>query len=213
MDNNNYQSIFTGTDGKGLDPLGIGAGTWMKVETYLDGQATGESKTDWNVLGADVVTTKGHNIYVWNPKKQYDEVLITLAGVAQVAGVQKIYGIVLQSDIDGDGVPDCKDDDSCNGEVKDENNPQACLNSDITFSFTGKTGFSYYIEAADQTDNLLKTTASNNGNGTSAFTSTLSTTKSGQFSARILMESTSTEGSSYKQVGVINYAVHPLVTH
>lgn len=217
MDNNNYQSIFTDKKtGKGLDPLGVGAGTWMTVETALNGKKTGEKKTDWNVLGADVLTTKGHNIYVWNPKKQYDEVIISLAGIAKVAGVQKIYAIELQSDIDGDGVPDCKDDDSCNGEVEDENNPQACLNSDITFSFTGKTGFHYYIEAADQTDDLLTTTSTINGDGTSGkstFSHTLTTTKSGQFSARILMESTSTEESKYKQVGVINYTVHPLLTH
>ena len=228
MDNNDYQKIFTGKDkdGNGFNPLGVGVGTWMTVETLLDGKKTGEKKTDWNVLGADVLTTKGHNIYVWNPKKQYDEVLISLAGITKAAGVQKIYAIELQSDIDGDGVPDCKDDDSCNGQVEDENNPQACLNSGITFSFTGKTGFNYYIEAADQLDTKKDTkweaekwkatqgTPNGDGKGTSPFTYTIEkTTKSGQFSARILVESTSTDESKYKQVGVINYTVHPLLTH
>ena len=90
----------------------LGVGKWMKVETYLDGVATGDTKTDWSVIGADVIATKNNNVYVWNPKKEYDEVVITIAGVLKAADVQKIYGILLQSDIDGDGVPDCKDDDS-----------------------------------------------------------------------------------------------------
>lgn len=212
MDNNNYQSIFGGKDdkGQGFDPLGVGVGKWMTVKTYLDGQPTGDEKTDWNVLGADVLTTKGHNIYVWNPMKQYDEVVITLANVVGVGNVQKIYGIVLQSDIDGDGIPDCKDDDSCNGEVKDMNNPHTCLNSDITFSFKGKKGFNYMIEAADQTENLQSVTEKESSNGISTYTCTLKTTKAGVFTARILQENNST---GYQQDGIINYVVHPLVTH
>lgn len=212
MDNNNYQSIFGGKDdnGRGFNPLDVGVGKWMKVETYLDGQPTGDKKTDWNVLGADVLTTKGHNIYVWNPTKQYDEVVITLANVVDVAGVQKIYGIVLQSDIDGDGIPDCKDDDSCNGEVTDMNNPHTCLNSDITFSFKGRKGFNYKIEAADQTENLQSVTENGSSDGNSTYTCTLKTTKAGVFTARILQENNST---GYQQDGIINYVVHPLVTH
>lgn len=237
MDNNNYQKIFTGEDGKGLDPLGVGAGTWMTVETLLDGQKTGDKKTDWNVLGADVLTTKGHNIYVWNPKKQYDEVLITLAGITKVAGVQKIYAIVLQSDIDGDGIPDCKDRNSCNADVKDENNPNACLGNSITFSFTGKTGMNYYIEAPEQLDTKKDTKwkaeewkateGTPNGKGTSLFTYTIEKTiKAGMYTARILTESTETKESIladgtvitqnvivYKQASTISYAVHPLLTH
>ncbi len=212
MDNNNYQSIFGRKDDKnpGLDPLGVGLGKWMTVETCLDGQPTGDKKTDWNVLGADVLTTKGHNIYVWNPTKQYDEVVITLANVVAVANAQKIYGIVLQSDIDGDGIPDCKDDDSCNGEVTEVNNPHTCLNSDITFSFKGKKGFNYKIEAADQTENLQSVTENGSSDGNSTYTCTLKTTKAGVFTARILQENDST---GYQQDGIINYVVHPLVTH
>ena len=214
MDNNNYQKIFSHKDGTGLDPLGIGVGKWMKVETYLNGVATGDSKTDWNVLGADVITTKGHNIYVWNPKKKYDEVVITLANVVGVAQVQKIYGIVLQSDIDGDGVPDCKDDDSCQGAVSDMNSPHTCLGDNITFSFTGKPTVNYMIEAADQSDSLLSVTKSevDENTGTCTYTCTVKTIKTGIFSARIMQESNS-KLSGYEQDGVIDYTVHPLITH
>ncbi len=199
MDNNNYQSIFgkESADDKGFDPLGVGLGKWMKVETYLDGVATGDTKTDWSVIGADVIATKNNNIYVWNPKKQYDEVVITIAGVANVANVQKIYGILLQSDIDGDGVPDCKDDDSCNGEITDTNNPHACNGTDITFSFKGKTGLNYYVEAYDQSDVKLsptKTTNNNDGTGTSTYEFTVKTTKAGMYTARVMQESTSNSG-------------------
>lgn len=214
MDNNNYQSIFgkESADGKGFDPIGVGVGKWMKVETYLDGVATGDTKTDWSVIGADVIATKNNNIYVWNPKKQYDEVVITIAGVANVANVQKIYGILLQSDIDGDGVPDCKDDDSCNGEITDTNNPHACNGTDITFSFKGKTGLNYFVEAYDQSaEKLSPTTTTDNGNGTSNYEFTVKTTKSGMYTARVMQESTSNSG--YTQDGTIDYVVHPTLTH
>lgn len=215
MDNNNYQSIFGGKDDnkQGLDPLGVGVGKWMKVETYLDGQPTGDTKTDWNVLGADVLTTKGHNIYVWNPTKQYDEVVITLANVAGVAIVQKIYGIVLQSDIDGDGIPDCKDDNSCNGQIEAVGKPQTCLNSNITFTFKGKKGINYKVEAADQTESLMDATASSEGvNDIVTYTCSVKTTKAGVFSARVLQEKASSL-SGYQQDGVIDYVVHPLISH
>lgn len=215
MDNNNYQSIFgkESADGKGFDPIGVGVGKWMKVETYLDGVATGDTKTDWSVIGADVITTKNHNIYVWNPKKQYDEVVITIAGVANVANVQKIYGILLQSDIDGDGMPDCKDDDSCNGAITDANNPHACNGTDITFSFKGKTGLNYSVEAYDQSDDKLSPTkTTDNGNGTSNYEFTVKTTKAGMYTARVMQESTSTD-TEYRQDGTIDYVVHPTLTH
>lgn len=214
MDNNNYQSIFGGnSEGKGFDPLGVGLGKWMKVETYLDGVATGDTKTDWSVIGADVITTKNHNIYVWNPKKQYDEVVITIAGVLKAADVQKIYGILLQSDIDGDGVPDCKDDDSCNGDITDTNNPHACNGTDITFSFKGKTGLNYVVEAYDQSaDKLSPTKTTDNGNGTSNYEFTVKTTKAGMYTARVMQEKASEEGG-VKQDGTIDYVVHPTLTH
>ena len=214
MDNNNYESIFGGnSEGKGFDPLGVGVGKWMKVETYLDGVATGDTKTDWNVIGADVITTKNNNIYVWNPKKQYDEVVITIAGVVKAADVQKIYGILLQSDIDGDGVPDCKDDDSCNGDITDANNPHACKGTDITFSFKGKTGLNYYVEAYDQSSEKLsspKTT--NNNDGTTTYEFSVTTTKSGMYTARVMQEKASEE-DGVKQDGTIDYVVHPTLTH
>lgn len=214
MDNNNYQSIFGGnSDGKGFDPLGVGVGKWMKVETYLDGVATGDTKTDWSVIGADVITTKNNNIYVWNPKKQYDEVVITIAGVLKAADVQKIYGILLQSDIDGDGVPDCKDDDSCNGDITDANNPHACKGTDITFSFKGKTGLNYYVDAYDQsTDKLSSPKTTNNNDGTTTYEFTVTTTKSGMYTARVMQEKASEEGG-VKQDGTIDYVVHPTLTH
>ena len=215
MDNNNYQSIFGGKDDKnpGFDPLRVGVGKWMTVKTYLDGQPTGDEKTDWNVLGADVLTTKGHNIYVWNPTKQYDEVVITLANIVDVGNLQKIYGIVLQSDIDGDGIPDCKDDDSCNGEVTEVNYPHTCLNSDITFSFKGRKGINYKVEAADQTAGLMDVTAASEGvNDAVTYTCSVRTTKAGVFSARVLQEKASSL-TGYQQDGIINYVVHPLVTH
>lgn len=219
MDDNNYESKVSGLSSDVLNALGISAGHWMKVETYLNGKATGETKTDWKVLGADVLTTQGHNIYVWNPQKKYDEIVITIAGVADVAKLQKIYGIVLQSDIDGDGVPDCKDQDSCNGDISNTNSPHVCLGSDIKFTFTGKKGFTYKIIAADQTVSggdsptlYTATAVKDTLEGEENFECTVKSIASGRFAARVMQEKASADGG-YQQDGEINYTVHPTLTH
>lgn len=88
----------------------------------------------------------------------------------------------------------------------------ACEDADITFSFTGKTGLNYSVEAYDQSsDKLSPTKTTDNGNGTSNYEFTVKTTKSGMYTARVMQESTSNSG--YTQDGTIDYVVHPTLTH
>lgn len=132
-------------------------GGWMTIETYRNGVPTGDKKTDWKVLGADVLTmNENQNIYVMNPKQPYDEVVITLAAVADVLKFQKIYGIVIQDDADGDGVPDCKDEESCTTTVSDIHVNDVCQGGKITVTWTGQTQTDYYVALPEQDIERMK---------------------------------------------------------
>ncbi|MGN0216020.1 MAG: hypothetical protein ACI4BG_05720, partial [Prevotella sp.] len=86
-------------------------------------------------------------------------------------------------------------------------------NSDITFTFKGKKGINYKVEAADQTESLMDATASSEGvNDIVTYTCSVRTTKAGVFSARVLQEKASSL-TGYQQDGVIAYVVHPLISH
>lgn len=131
-------------------------GGWLTIETYLHGQPTGDKKTDWKVLGADVLTmNENQNVYVMNPKKEYDEIVITLAAVADVLKFQKIYGIVLQSDVDGDGIPDCKDESSCTSTISDIRTKEICQNEQLRVTWTGMSGTTFKISLPEQGVNMV----------------------------------------------------------
>lgn len=92
----------------------VGVGTWLKAYTYLHGKATGDTYTDWSVVGADVAGSGDKNFLYIRPKHAFDEVRLEFGGVLQVTPEpQKFYGFFLQHDIDGDGLPDCQDVESC----------------------------------------------------------------------------------------------------
>lgn len=93
---------------------GIKAGSWLTIKTYLNGVATGDEQSDWSVLGVNAIGYGDKSFLFMNPTKPYDEIRITIAGIASVLNVdQKYYGIFVRSDYDRDGIPDCRDNDSC----------------------------------------------------------------------------------------------------
>lgn len=98
---------------------GVGVGTWMTVSTYRGGVATGEEFSDWGVVGLDVIGYGDKKYLISNPQKPYDEVRITLAGIANLLNGYNIYGLFFRGDQDGDGLPDCMDPDSCEGGLAD----------------------------------------------------------------------------------------------
>lgn len=94
---------------------GVGVGSWMTVSTYHGGVATGEEFSNWGVVGLDVIGYGDKKYLISNPQKPYDEVRITLAGIANLLNGYNIYGLFFRGDQDGDGLPDCMDPDSCEG--------------------------------------------------------------------------------------------------
>lgn len=84
--------------------LGLGAslGEGLKLTTYLDG-AEQEELTNWKVLGADVIGSKGDSYAVLNPTKSFDQVRITPVDVVSALKNIQIKGFALRTDMNDDG--------------------------------------------------------------------------------------------------------------
>lgn len=110
----------------------VKVGGWITATTYKDGQPTGDKMTDWSVVGADVAGYGDKNFLYVKPSKPYDEVRLEIAGVVSALDIQEYYGLFLRPDLDGDGLPDCQDIESC-PDVASEDEP-ACVGQDIMLS-------------------------------------------------------------------------------
>ena len=84
--------------------LGLGAslGEGLKLTTYLDGKEQ-ERLTNWKVLGADVIGSKGDSYAVLNPTKSFDQVRITPVKVLSALENLQIKGFALRTDMNDDG--------------------------------------------------------------------------------------------------------------
>ena len=91
--------------------LGLGAslGEGLKLTTYLDGKEQ-EELTNWKVLGADVIGSKGDSYAVLNPTKSFDQVRITPIKVLSALENLQIKGLALRTDMNDDGTLNGYDD-------------------------------------------------------------------------------------------------------
>ena len=111
--------------------LGLGAslGEGLKLTTYLDGEEQ-EELTNWKVLGADVIGSKGDSYAVLNPTKSFNQVRITPVKVLSALENLQIKGFALRTDMNDDGTINGSD----NLLVLDENKTL-----DVKKSYTGAT--------------------------------------------------------------------------
>ena len=109
--------------------LGLGAslGEGLKLTTYLDGEEQ-EELTNWKVLGADVIGSKGDSYAVLNPTKSFNQVRITPVKVLSALENLQIKGFALRTDMNDDGTINGDD----NLLVLDENKTL-----DVTKTYTG----------------------------------------------------------------------------
>ncbi len=109
--------------------LGLGAslGEGLKLTTYLDGKEQ-EELTNWKVLGADVIGSKGDSYAVLNPTKSFDQVRITPVKALSALNNLQIKGFALRTDMNDDGTLNGDD----NLLVLDEDKTL-----DVTKSYTG----------------------------------------------------------------------------
>lgn len=91
--------------------LGLGAslGEGLKLTTYLDGKEQ-EELTNWKVLGADVIGSKGDSYAVLNPTKSFDQVRITPIKALSALENLQIKGFALRTDMNDDGTINGYDD-------------------------------------------------------------------------------------------------------
>ena len=89
--------------------LGLGLGTGIKMETYLDGKPK-ETVKSWKVLGADVIGGKGDGYAVLETQESFDQVRITSADVADVLKPVEIKGFALRTDKNDDGTVNTQSD-------------------------------------------------------------------------------------------------------
>lgn len=82
--------------------LGVSLGEGLKLTTYLDGKEQ-EELTNWKVLGADVIGSKGDSYAVLNPTKSFDQVRITPVKALSALGNLQIKGFALRTDMNDDG--------------------------------------------------------------------------------------------------------------
>ena len=184
----------------------VKVGSWLKVETYRNGEPTGDNNTDWSVVGANVAGFGDKNILFMQPKNAYDEVRITVGRVLGALDVIKFYGMVARGDIDNDGIPDCKDQSSCVNGIDNIQINSVCAGENINVTATGLTGTNYYLYFGDKNAGnnglvILESTSDTKNNIKYSYT----TKKSGEYQLTIF------DGSWTPLTSVV-YQVHPLQT-
>lgn len=93
----------------------VNVGSWLTIKTYLNGTYTGDSISDWSVIGVNAIGYGDKSFLYMTPTKPYDEIRLTIVpGLVSALNFDtKYYGLFVRSDYDGDGTPDCQDDDKC----------------------------------------------------------------------------------------------------
>lgn len=184
----------------------VKVGSWLKVETYRNGEPTGDKNTDWSVVGANVAGFGDKNILFMQPKNAYDEVRITVGRVVGALDVIKFYGMVARGDIDNDGIPDCKDKSSCVNVIDNIQINSVCAGENINVTATGFTGTNYYLYFGDKNagnNGLVKLESTSDTKNNIKYSYT--TKRPGEYQLTVF------DGSWTPLTSVV-YQVHPLQT-
>ena len=135
--------------------LGVNLGEGLKLTTYLDGKEQ-EELTNWKVLGADVIGSKGDSYAVLNPTKSFDQVRITPVDVVSALKNIQIKGFALRTDMNDDGTLNGDDllvlDERKTLDVKKSyKNARMLLRRTFTKSNDGAKGWNSIILPVDMT--------------------------------------------------------------
>ena len=137
--------------------LGLGAslGEGLKLTTYLDDEKQ-EELTNWKVLGADVIGSKGDSYAVLNPTKSFDQVRITPVKALSALNNLQIKGFALRTDMNDDGTLNgddllVLDEDKTLTVTKSYKNAKMLLHRTFTKSNDGAKGWNSIILPVDMT--------------------------------------------------------------
>ena len=131
---------------------GVKVGTWMTIETYYNGQPTGDKFDDWGVLGLNLIGYGDKRYLVNQPTRNFDEVRITFAGIADVLNSYKLYGLFIRGDKNLNGIPDCIDPDQDCAEDLKLSATKVCAGEGNYITLTGEISADakIYVSAPDQ---------------------------------------------------------------
>ena len=141
--------------------LGVSLGDGLKLTTYLDGKEQ-EELTNWKVLGADVIGSKGDSYAVLNPTKSFNQVRITPVDVVSALKNIQIKGFALRTDMNDDGTINGDDnilvlDERKTLDVKKSyKNAKMLLRRTFTKSNDGAKGWNSIILPVDMTAAQVK---------------------------------------------------------
>ena len=135
--------------------LGVSLGDGLKLTTYLDGKEQ-EELTNWKVLGADVIGSKGDSYAVLNPTKSFNQVRITPVDVVSALKNIQIKGFALRTDMNDDGTINgddllVLDEDKTLTVTKSYKNARMLLHRTFTKSADNKKGWNSIILPVDMT--------------------------------------------------------------
>ena len=136
--------------------LGVSLGEGLKLTTYLDDEKQ-EELTNWKVLGADVIGSKGDSYAVLNPTKSFNQVRITPVDVVSALKNIQIKGFALRTDMNDDGTINGDDNILVLDERKTLNvkksykNAKMLLRRTFTKSNDGAKGWNSIILPVDMT--------------------------------------------------------------
>lgn len=85
----------------------------LRIKTYLNGVATGDENIVPEVLSLDLIGGAGKSLVTVSPTKPFDEIQLDMGGLVDALVELNVYGAFVQSDVDGDGIPDCLDKSPC----------------------------------------------------------------------------------------------------
>lgn len=141
--------------------LGVNLGDGLKLTTYLDDEKQ-EELTNWKVLGADVIGSKGDSYAVLNPTKSFDQVRITPVKALSALNNLQIKGFALRTDMNDDGTINgddllVLDEDKTLTVTKSYKNARMLLHRTFTKSATNdKKGWNSIILPVDMTAAQVK---------------------------------------------------------
>lgn len=188
---------------------GVGLIDWLTVETFKNGRSTGETFSDWKVLGVNAIGYGDKSILLMTPKQEYDEVRITVAGVSALGdnAILKFYGMFVRSDIDGDGIPDCKDPQSCGIMVDNVTSDRICEGNDLNITLqvsnvTAETEISLIFADGSPLNGTI--TVTSNGEETYKLTGEQTKDQAGRYLLSVK--------AGEKLLKQINLDIHPLQT-
>ena len=116
----------------------------VKVNAYYQGSLVGSTDNDFSgLLDLDAISNSDMSYVEVYPTSGslVDELELEMGGLASVADGLKIYGVYMRPDEDGDGIPDCSEDEKAENDpdsmTAEKNEYHVCSGSNLVIGVQG----------------------------------------------------------------------------